>query len=76
LEALLAASFFLAAAGLAFSFFAASAAGLRIKRIAGKERRATDNRTDRVRVDVMGNLSKVKVSPGSRESLRAITSTA
>jgi hypothetical protein len=65
----LGAAFFLAAAaGLAFSFLAASAAGLRIKMIAGTEHRATDNRRDRVRVNVMGNLSKAKVSPGSSVS--------
>ena len=63
------AAFFLAAAaGLAFSFLAASAAGLRINMIAGTEHRATDSRTDRVRVDVMGNLSKGKVSPRSSVS--------
>jgi cytolysin (calcineurin-like family phosphatase) len=63
------AAFFLAAgAGLAFSFLAASATGLRIKTIAGTEHRTADNRTNRVCVNVMGNLSKAKVSPGSRVS--------
>ena len=64
----LGAAFFLAATGLGFSFFAASAAGLRIRATAGARHRTTDNKTDRVRVELMGDLSNAKATPGSRDS--------
>ncbi len=62
------AAFFLAAAGLAVSFLAASAAGLRIRAIAGAKLKTADKRTERVRVHVMGDLSNAKAVSGSRDS--------
>lgn len=65
----LGAAFFLAAAaGLAFSFLAASAETLRIRTIAGARHRTNDNGVDRERVGFMGNLSNAKAMPGSRDS--------
>jgi len=49
-------------------FLAASAAGLRIRTIADAKHKTADDGIDRGRVDVMGNLSNAKVSPGSRDS--------
>ncbi len=59
----LGAAFFLAAAGLAFSFLAASAAGLRITAIVEAKHRTADKRTDRVRVDVMGGPIQCESHP-------------
>ena len=59
----LGAAFFLAAAGLAVSFLAASATGLKIRAIAGARQRTTDNRTDRVRLDVMGEPIQCESHP-------------